>query len=146
MRNKLLILSSIIGLHLSPAVLAGDLGINVLLAGEVAPGVYGQVEIGNAPRPVLVYAQPMVIAVDKRYARAQPVYLHVPPGHAKHWSKHCAEYHACGRQVYFVKSREYEPEYRSERDDREHKEHKGDQGRGNGKGHNNKHDNGKSKH
>lgn len=142
MRKQLLILSSIIGLQIAPAALAGDLGINVLLAGEVAPGVYGQVEIGNAPRPVLVYGQPMVIAVDKRYARAQPVYLHVPPGHAKHWSKHCHEYHACGRQVYFVKSREYEPEYRNERDNyqddhdhdhKDHKDHKGGQGKGNGK-------------
>jgi len=24
---------------------------------------------------------------------------------------HCHEYHACNRQVYFVKSREYDPEY-----------------------------------
>lgn len=148
MHKKLLILSSIIGLQMASTAAAGDLGINVLLAGEVAPGVYGQVEIGNTSRPVLVYERPMIIAVDKRYARAQPVYLHVPPGHAKHWSKHCQEYHACGRQVYFVKSREYEPEYRSERDnyqddsDRGHKNHKGGNGKGNGGGNGN----GKNKH
>lgn len=145
--RKLLTLSGIIALQLASTASAGDLGINVLLSGEVAPGVYGQVEIGNAPRPVLVYERPMIIAVDQRYARAQPVYLHVPPGHAKHWSKHCQEYHACGRQVYFVKSREYEPEYHNggdHHDDnhRGHEKHKSGKGNGegNGKG------NGKNKH
>jgi hypothetical protein len=35
---------------------AGDLGINIILSGQVAPGVYGQVRLGNtAPQP-LVYA------------------------------------------------------------------------------------------
>ena len=31
----------------------------------------------------------------------QPIYLHVPPGHAKNWRKHCAHYNACGQPVYF---------------------------------------------
>jgi hypothetical protein len=44
----------------------------------------------------------------------EPIYLHVPPGHAKNWRKHCHEYHACGRPVYFVKSAEYEPGYQAE--------------------------------
>ena len=34
-----------------------------------------------------------------------PLYLHVPPGHAKKWSQHCARYNACNRPVYFVKVR-----------------------------------------
>jgi len=33
----------------------------------------------------------------------QPVYMWVPPGHRKHWSKHCHEYNACGVPVYFVR-------------------------------------------
>lgn len=121
---------------------AGDLGINVVLSGELAPGVYGQVELGNRPPPPVVYATPVIIRAEPRYARAAPVYLHVPPGHAKHWDKHCAEYNACGRKVYFVKSVEYEPEYQREhhyRDDDDddqgghdhgHKDH----GHGKGKG------------
>jgi hypothetical protein len=103
---------------------AGDLGIHIILSGEVAPGVYGQVQIGNASPPPLVYAQPMLI--EPRAAPPPPVYLHVPPGHARNWRKHCREYNACNRPVYFVRSAEYEPDYehrnhgRGRDDDHEH--------------------------
>ena len=83
--------------------------VNVIVAGEVRPGVYGRVEIGNTPPPPVVYAQPVIIVREKR--PVEPVYLHVPPGHAKKWSKHCHKYNACNRPVYFVKSAEYEPGY-----------------------------------
>jgi len=56
----------------------------------------------------LVYAEPVVVVQQPRPAQVQPIYLHVPPGHAKHWSKHCRKYNACGLPVYFVKSEEYE--------------------------------------
>jgi hypothetical protein len=82
---------------------------NVIISGEVKPGVYGRVEIGNRPPPVLVYPQPVVIVREAR--PVQPVYLHVPPGHAKKWDKHCHKYNACNRPVYFVKSQEYDPDY-----------------------------------
>src|SRR3984957_13415897 len=88
---------------------AGDLGINVILSGNVAPGVYGQVQIGNASPPPVVYAQPMLI--EQQAAPPPPIYLHVPPGHARNWRKHCREYNACNRPVYFVRSAEYDPEY-----------------------------------
>jgi hypothetical protein len=90
------------------AALAQDVRISV--SGEVAPGVYGRVDIGTGPRPPLVSQQPVVIV---RQGRAPgPVYLHVPPGHAKNWAKHCKKYNACSRPVYFVKSAEYEPGYK----------------------------------
>jgi len=146
MRKKLLILSSIVLLQAAPSVMAGDLGINVILSGEVSPGVYGQVELGNAPRPALVYERPRIITVDRRYVHAQPVYLHVPPGHAKHWDKHCREYHACGREVYFVRSREYEPDYhRDERVDHD-SYHEDDRDHGDHDNHGNGHGHGKNKH
>ncbi|HWV14101.1 MAG TPA: hypothetical protein VN030_01630 [Cellvibrio sp.] len=137
MRKKISILTSILGFSLATAAFAGDLGINVIVAGEIAPGVYGQVEIGSEPRPRLVYERPIIITASKRYAQAQPVYLHVPPGHAKHWSKHCHEYHACEHQVYFVKSSEYEPDYRSESDNHQdnHKHDQKGHKEGHGKGH-----------
>jgi hypothetical protein len=100
---------------------AGAQYANVIISGEVRPGVYGRVEIGNAPPPVLIHPQPVVI-VRERYV-AQPVYLHVPPGHAKKWDKHCHKYNACNRPVYFVKSREHDPDYGH------------DKGKGKGKGH-----------
>ena len=91
------------------AARAGDLDIRVMLSGQVAPGVYGQVQIGNDRPPPIVYAQPVLI--EPQAASSPPVYLHVPPGHARNWRRHCREYNACNRPVYFVRSQEYEPEY-----------------------------------
>ena len=123
---------------------AGDLGINVVLSGELSPGVYGQVEIGNRATPRVVYEQPRVIVVDKRYRNAAPVYLHVPPGHIKHWDKHCEEYHACARKVYFVRSEEYDRYEESEHEHHQehgHSDHHGGHGNhGNGEGKHHDHD------
>src|SRR5450631_2875846 len=74
---------------------AGDLDIRVMLSGQVAPGVYGQVQFGSDRPPPVVYAQPMLI--EPQVAPPPPVYLHVPPGHARNWRKHCHEYNACNR-------------------------------------------------
>ena len=91
---------------------AGTPTVSVTVSGEVAPGVYGEVQVGNAPPPPVVYAQPVIIVPQPRHETGRPLYLHVPPGHAKHWARHCHEYNACNRSVYFVKSAEYEPGYR----------------------------------
>lgn len=78
------------------------------------PGFYGQINLGDAPPPQVVYAQPMVI--ERGVIPAEPIYLRVPPGHARHWRQHCREYNACGRPVYFVRdswySHQYVPYYR----------------------------------
>ena len=81
---------------------------NIIIHGEIKPGVYGRVEFGNAPPPVVLYPQPVVIVEERR--PLPPIYLHVPPGHAKHWGKHCHKYNACNRPVYFVRSHEYDPD------------------------------------
>jgi hypothetical protein len=72
----------------------------------------------------------------------EPIYLHVPPGHAKNWRKHCHEYNACNRPVYFVRSAEYEPGYRPDRGEHDHGHHgdhgnrgRGDDDRGDDHGH-----------
>jgi hypothetical protein len=116
---------------------AGDLDIHVILSGEVAPGVYGQVQLGSERPPPLVYAQPMLIVPQR--VPPPPVYLHVPPGHAKNWRKHCQEYNACNRPVYFVRSQEYEPGYVPR--DHEH-DRDGDHNRDHdhGRGHDHEHD------
>jgi hypothetical protein len=109
--------------------------ISVTVDGQIKPGVYGRVEIGNVPPPPVLYPQPVVIVRPApSVVVVEPVYLHVPPGHAKNWRKHCRKYQACGQPVYFVRSAEYEPGYgRKSRHDDEH-------GRGHdkGKGHGNK--------
>ena len=102
---------------------AQNVSISGVISGQVVPGVYGQVVFGNAPPPPVVYQQPVVVAPAPVVYGAppmEPIYLHVPPGHAKHWSKHCHEYHACNRPVYFVRSEEYEPGFDRDRWDREH--------------------------
>ena len=110
-----------------PLARAQSVSINATITGEIVPGVYGRVVLGNRAPPPLVYAQP-VIAVPVVVAEPvplQPLYLHVPPGHAKHWRKHCHEYNACNRPVYFVRSAEYESGYRPERrQEHEHGHHR----------------------
>lgn len=92
---------------------AADVRVGVSVSGEVAPGVYGRVDISNRPAPPpLVYPQPVVIVKHPHTAVMSPIYMHVPPGHARDWSKHCRKYNACNQPVYFVKSAEYEPGYK----------------------------------
>lgn len=128
------------------SVHASTPSINLSIGGEVSPGVYGQIEIGNATRPPLLYAQPVIISRPGPAVVLRPVYLHVPPGHAKNWSKHCGKYNACGQSVYFVKSAEYESGYGqrgdSDRNGHGHGHGQGDhweghksEHKGNGKGH-----------
>lgn len=106
--------------------LAADVGVSAEIG---QPGFYGQIDLGGFPQPQLIYPQPVVIQSVPVGVVREPIYLHVPPGHAKHWSKHCRKYNACGQPVYFVQdgwyNREYVPRYRAK--------HSG--GNGNGKGH-----------
>jgi len=111
--------------------------VSVSVEGEVAPGVYGRVDVSNATPRHILYPQPVVIVQPARPVHVQPVYMHVPPGHAKNWRKHCHKYDACGTPVYFVTSAEYEPGYRRPQrkpHDAGHA-HRGDRGHGHGKGH-----------
>lgn len=113
---------------------ASDVYVNATVGGAFAPGVYGQVQFGNAPPPPLLYAQPVVYSRGPAYV-AQPLYLYVPPGHAKNWGKHCGRYNACSRPVYFVRAdnnnRWWDGQrgprggnYRHDRDDHGHGKHK----------------------
>jgi hypothetical protein len=105
----------------APRANAGDVDIGVTIRGEIVPGVYGRVDLANRPAPPpVVYAQPVVVERTPGIERVEPIYLHVPPGHAKNWRKYCHQYHACNQRVYFVKSREYDPGYRPEKDHGHH--------------------------
>jgi len=94
-----LLLSSFLGLDAR----AADVGVSVQIS---QPGVYGRVDIGRFPQPAVVMPQPVVIA-PQPVVVAQPLYMWVPPGHQKHWRKHCSRYNACGVPVYFVQDRWY---------------------------------------
>jgi hypothetical protein len=122
---KRLVLAATLVAVSAPA-LADDVAVSLSVS---QPGFYGQINIGEFPRPPVVYARPVVIQRVPEYVEEQPIYLHVPPGHEKHWRKHCAEYDACGRPVYFVKHDWYKKEYerRHEHGDEKHgeKHHEG---------------------
>jgi hypothetical protein len=88
------------------------------------PGFYGRIDLGDFRAPPVVYAQPVIIERRAHYV-AEPIYLRVPPGHQKHWSKHCGQYNACGQRVLFVRDdwyqNTYAPRYREQyRDGRWH--------------------------
>lgn len=85
------------------------------------PGYYGQLNLNGYPAPTLLYPQPVVIQPSPGrlggYGYGAPVYLRVPPGHAKNWGRHCGRYGACARPVYFVQdswyNNVYAPRYRN---------------------------------
>ncbi|MBS1140323.1 MAG: hypothetical protein H6R13_1776 [Proteobacteria bacterium] len=130
------------------------------------PGFYGRLDIGGFPPPPLLFPEPLMI--HRGPISRPPLYLRVPPGHARDWRRHCHRYHACGERVYFVQDdwyrHEYAPRYQERhihhrsyerdsyrgydrgydrRDDR--REYRGDhgeddRGRGRGHGHGHGHD------
>jgi hypothetical protein len=119
-----------------PALAQTSVGVSI---GINQPGVYGRVDIGNLPPPPVILPRPVLIAPPAIAVQAPPpMYLYVPPGHQKHWAKHCAEYGACGHPVYFVQEKWVRERYEREHGRDEGKGH--DKGHGKGKGHGNKHD------
>ena len=100
------------------------------------PGFYGRIEIGGFPQPQLIFPRPVII--ERVPAPPPPVYLHVPPGHAKNWGKHCHKYDACGRPAYFVEEVWYRdvyvPRYTARQGDPGGKGSSGHPGKGHGKG------------
>lgn len=73
------------------------------------PAFYGRIDIGNYPPPRLIYSEPVVVRRVRTWY--PPIYLRVPPGHVKHWYRHCDAYNACGRPVYFVEDDWYRDVY-----------------------------------
>ncbi|HZO23350.1 MAG TPA: hypothetical protein VFB37_12680 [Steroidobacteraceae bacterium] len=122
-----LVCTTVLSLLAAPAF-AADVGVSISVG---QPGFFGQINIGAIPPPPVVYAQPVVAVRSPEYVAVEPIYLHVPPGHERHWSRHCAEYHACGRPVYFVRDEWYNKEY-VPRYAREHRDHEDVHGRGHG--------------
>jgi hypothetical protein len=112
---------------------AADVGVSISVG---QPGFYGQINIGNAPRPELVYPDPVVIQPGPARG-GEPIYLHVPPGHEKHWKRNCSKYNACGRPVYFVRDKWYNntyvPHYRKHQEEYRRGKHgdRHERGRGN---------------
>lgn len=147
--KKLIFAASL--LAAASTAMATDVGVSINIGD---PNFYGRIDIGNVPRPRVIYEQPVIIERPVHYVEQRPIYLRVPPGHAKKWSKHCGKYNACGQRVYFVQDSWYANEYaphvrghhhhdrghdRGERHDKHDKHDKHGKGHGhghgNGKGH-----------
>ncbi|MCK6423645.1 MAG: hypothetical protein L6Q75_00970 [Burkholderiaceae bacterium] len=93
----------------APAAQATEVGVSVEIS---QPGVYGRIDIGRYPRPEVVRPRPVIVHPAPPHGRPRPapppVYLWVPPGHRRHWARHCARYQACDRPVYFVRDDWYD--------------------------------------
>lgn len=142
---KRYLIAGLLAIAATPAA-AADVGVSVSIG---QPGFYGRIDVGNYPQPQVIYSQPVVI--QRAPLSRPPVYLRVPPGHAKNWSKHCRKYNACNERVYFVRdtwyNQEYVPRYQEQhrdrrddrRDERQNDSGNDRHGNQNGKGHGNGH-------
>lgn len=117
--KRFLIAATLAAAALSTPTYAADVGVSVTIGD---PGFYGRIDIGDYPypQPRVIYRQPRVI--ERIVVEREPIYLRVPPGHRKHWNKHCRQYRACGERVYFVHDdwyqRDFAPHYRERHHDR----------------------------
>lgn len=127
------------GFLFASSAFSADVGVSVSIG---QPGFYGRIDIGDYPypQPRVIYRQPVI--VHRHIEEHEPIYLRVPPGHAKQWSRYCDRYNACDRPVYFVEDRwyneDYVPQYRERHGGESYDRHDDDHGsknRGNrGKG------------
>lgn len=95
--GAMIVLASAAGAHAQSYV-------NLNVGGALAPGVFGEISIGNAPPPPVLNAAPMVVVQGG--PPRPPAYLYVPEEHRRDWGRHCGEYHACDRPVHFVEVNE----------------------------------------
>lgn len=107
----------------SPANAAG-VGVSVSIG---QPGFFGRIDIGDYPypQPRLIYRQPRVI--ERVYVEREPIYLRVPTGHSRNWSRYCHKYNACCERVYFVQDSWYNNDYapRYQQSHRDHDDYHG---------------------
>ena len=119
------IFAAALAITTAPA-LAADIGVSISVG---QPGFYGRIDIGGFSQPQVINVQPMIVGSVP--GNRPPLYLHVPPGHAKHWKKYCHEYNACGEPVFFVRDDWY---------NREYVQHYQEQHRGHGEAHEHRED------
>jgi hypothetical protein len=135
---KKLIAIALLAVPMAGALAQTSVGVSI---GINQPGVFGRINIGDMPPPVLVQPQPVVIAPGPVAMHQSPIYLYVPPEHQQNWRAHCHRYNACGQPVYFVREswvrERYEERRRFEREHergREFRERDHDRGEGRGRG------------
>lgn len=129
--KRILVAAAVTVFYIATPAAAADVGVSVSIG---QPDFYGRIDIGDFPQPQVIFAQPVII---ERGPMRPPIYLRVPPSHARHWSRHCGEYNACGERVFFVQdnwyNREYVPRYQERHGNRhdDGRNERRDDGRGN---------------
>jgi len=143
-------MKALLGLAFAAAVIGAapaqaQVGVSVSVH---QPGVYGRINIGGLPPPVLVLPEPVVISPPRVVVQREPIYLYVPPAHQQNWRRYCGRYSACGQPVYFVQDRWVRERYAEhhpgwdrgrhrgwENRDEHHGHREHDRGHGNDRGH-----------
>ena len=77
--------------------------VNETAGGPLRPGVYGRIQVRQGPPPPLLSPQAVVATRELGPIRGEPVYLYVPTGQVRKWSRYCERYQACERPVFFVR-------------------------------------------
>ncbi len=123
--NRFLIAAALTAVAFTTPAFAADVNFSLNIG---QPDFYGRLDIGDYPPPQVIYRRPMII--EQVEEDRPPVYLRVPPRHARHWSRYCREYEACGERVFFVQdnwyNREYVPRYREQHRDHRDEDRKDD--------------------
>lgn len=105
--KRILLTAALIGLGgAAMTAQASNVGVSISLG---QPGFYGRIDLGNAPAPRLIYDQPVMI--ERGPPRIAPIYLRVPAGYERDWSRQCYRYAACNQPVYFVRDDWYRTSY-----------------------------------
>lgn len=74
------------------------------------PGFFGRIELGNFPgQPPLMISH--AVMGNPGVFTGSPIFMNVPPEHARNWSRFCQLYGACDWMVYFVDNAWYEQVY-----------------------------------
>ena len=75
---------------------------NVTAGGDLRPGLYGRIDVQGPPPPV-IYEKPIIASQALVPQGVKPVYLYVPPGQVRKWTRYCAKWNACDLAVLFVR-------------------------------------------
>ena len=88
--------------------LAADVSASI---GISQPGFYGQINIGDFPRPPVIYAQPVWVAASGEGGIRAADLPARATGPREALEQALRQYGACGRPVYFVREDWYQTEY-----------------------------------
>ncbi|HEY8358845.1 MAG TPA: hypothetical protein VIL30_15410 [Ramlibacter sp.] len=76
---------------------------NLTAGGPLRHGVYGRIEVRGTETPPVIYPKAVTAGEKVVAAGMRPVYLYVPPGQVRKWSRFCAKWSACDEPVLFVR-------------------------------------------